>query len=458
MGREIKQIIKMQRMFYDSGVTRKYGFRMKALERLEDAIKEYEEPLKRALKEDLNKSYSESYMCEIGLTRSELSYVKKHLHKWMKVKRVVTPLSQFPSQSMILSEPYGVTLLMAPWNYPVLLCLEPLISAISAGNCVVLKPSAYAPSTSSVLKKMLKSIYPEKYVAVIEGGRETNTELLEQRFDYIFFTGSVAVGKMVLEKAATHLTPVTLELGGKSPCIVDETADLGVAAKRIIFGKLLNAGQTCVAPDYLLVHEDVKKELLPLLEHEIAKMLGEVPLNNPDLPKIINRKHFKRLLQLMEDEKVIIGGDFKYETNQIAPTILDDITLQSPVMGEEIFGPILPVLTYKTKNELQDIIFTYEKPLAFYLFSQSREMEEWVLDTFSFGGGCINDTIVHLASPYLPFGGVGKSGMGNYHGKAGFDTFTHYKSIAKNAFHFDFPLRYHPYRKSKDKLVRLFLN
>lgn len=457
MDRDIIQIMKMQRAFFDSGITKKYGFRIKALERLWDALEEYEEILKNALREDLNKSGTESYMCEIGLTKTELSYAIKHLGEWMKTKQVPTPISQFPAKSYVIPEPYGLTLIMAPWNYPVLLCLEPLIAGIAAGNCVVLKPSAYAPATSRALSRMLRGIYPQKYVAVVEGGREINTRLLEQKFDYIFFTGSVAVGKMVLEKAAQHLTPVTLELGGKSPCIVDETADIKVAAKRIIFGKLLNAGQTCVAPDYLLVHGDVKEKLLQCMSDEIKKMLGNHPLENPDYPKIINRKHFKRLLHLIERENVISGGGFNEETNQIEPTILDNITLRSPIMKEEIFGPILPVLTYRNREDLKNIILSFDKPLAFYFFTEKKEMEEWILQTFSFGGGCINDTIVHLASPYMPFGGVGKSGMGAYHGKTGFDTFSHKKGFIKNAYHFDIPLRYHPYTMIKDKLIKMFL-
>lgn len=449
--------MKMQRTFYETGVTKQYRFRMKALERLTAALEEYEEELKQALRDDLNKSPSESYMAEIGLTKSELSYVKKHLHRWKAPEKVVTPMTQFPAESLIIPEPYGVVLIMAPWNYPVLLCLAPLIAAVAAGNCTVLKPSAYAPAVSAVLKKMLKGIYPEKFVAVVEGGREENAALLEQRFDYIFFTGGVEVGKKVLEKAAVHLTPVTLELGGKSPCIVDKTADIEIAARRIAFGKLLNAGQTCVAPDYLLVHREIKEELQNRIADEFKRMLGEKPLDNPDYPKIINNKHFRRILHLISGEKVITGGAYKEETRQIAPSILSDITLQSPVMREEIFGPVLPVLTFETRDEIKEIVLSFEKPLAFYLFTEDRSMEKWALETFSFGGGCINDTVMHLASPHLPFGGVGYSGMGKYHGKAGFDTFSHKKSVLKSGYNPDIPLRYHPYSDTKDKIARLFL-
>ncbi|TCL56956.1 aldehyde dehydrogenase (NAD+) [Kineothrix alysoides] len=457
MDRDITKIMKMQRTFYETGVTKQYKFRMRALERLEKALEEYEEELKLALKADLNKSSSESYMAEIGLTKSELSYVKKHLRLWMEPKKVPTPIAQFPADSFILPEPYGVVLIMAPWNYPVLLCLEPLIDAIAAGNCAVLKPSAYAPAVSAALKKMLKGIYPDKFVAVVEGGREENAELLEQRFDYIFFTGGVAVGRTVLEKAAKYLTPVTLELGGKSPCIVDKTANVEMAAKRIAFGKILNAGQTCVAPDYLLVHKDIKEELLKGICAEWEKMLGEKPLENPNYPKIINQKHFERLLHLTEGEKIITGGIYKTQTRQIAPTILDGVTPDSVVMKEEIFGPILPVLAFETKDEIKDIVLSFEKPLAFYLFTEDKDMVQWALGTFSFGGGCINDTMVHLASSHLPFGGVGFSGMGSYHGKVGFETFSHRKSVLKSGYHPDVPLRYHPYSDVKDKAIRLFL-
>lgn len=453
----IKKIIACQRKFFDKGITKNYGFRMAALERLERALEEYETELVRALQADLNKSPSESYMAEIGMTKSELCYVKQHLHKWMRPEKVLTPLSQFPAKSCIMPEPYGVTLIMAPWNYPVLLCLEPLINAIAAGNCVLLKPSAYAPTVSSVLKKLLASVFPEKYVAVVEGGRQENALLLEQRFDYIFFTGGAAVGKIVLEKAAGYVTPVTLELGGKSPCIVDKTADLYLAAKRIAFGKLLNAGQTCVAPDYVIVHEEVREEFLKFLKGHLTTMMKGNALENSDYPKIINEKHYKRVLGLLKKEKIIFGGTGNPDTLQIQPTILTDVALTDAVMQEEIFGPVIPVLTFSEPDDLKTIIGSYEKPLAFYLFTGSEGMKRWALRTFSFGGGCINDTIVHLASSRLPFGGVGGSGMGSYHGKAGFLTFSHKKSIVENRVFPDIPLRYQPYSEWKDKWIRRFL-
>lgn len=454
---KIMSVIKRQRAFFDTGITKTFGFRQAALARLEGALESYEGELCDALYRDLHKSGSESRMAEIGLTRAELKFVRSHLYRWMKPKATVTDVSQIPSRTYTVAEPYGVTLIMAPWNYPVLLCLEPLIDAIAAGNCVVLKPSAYAPTVSSVLKKLVESVFPSKYVAVIEGGREENAILLEQRFDYIFFTGSVTVGKLVLEKAAKYVTPVTLELGGKSPCIVGRTADIRIAAKRIAFGKLLNAGQTCVAPDYLVVHEDIRQKFLKELAAQLSRMERGDALKNPDYPRIVNEKHFHRLCGLMEGEKVYYGGGSCEETLQIEPTILEDITVESPIMQEEIFGPIFPVLTYSTPEQLEKIIKNFEKPLAFYLFTQNPGMKEWALRTFPFGGGCINNTIVHLSTSHMPFGGVGFSGMGGYHGKAGFETFSHRKSVVDSCNHPDIPLRYQPYADWKDRLIRRLL-
>lgn len=454
---KIMSVIKRQRAFFDTGITKTFGFRQAALARLEGALESYEGELCDALYRNLHKSGSESRMAEIGLTRAELKFVRSHLYRWMKPKATVTDVSQIPSRTYTVAEPYGVTLIMAPWNYPVLLCLEPLIDAIAAGNCVVLKPSAYAPTVSSVLKKLVESVFPSKYVAVIEGGREENAILLEQRFDYIFFTGSVTVGKLVLEKAAKYVTPVTLELGGKSPCIVGRTADIRITAKRIAFGKLLNAGQTCVAPDYLVVHEDIRQKFLKELAAQLSRMERGDALKNPDYPRIVNEKHFHRLCGLMEGEKVYYGGGSCEETLQIEPTILEDITVESPIMQEEIFGPIFPVLTYSTPEQLEKIIKNFEKPLAFYLFTQNPGMKEWALRTFSFGGGCINNTIVHLSTSHMPFGGVGFSGMGGYHGKAGFETFSHRKSVVDSRNHPDIPLRYQPYADWKDRLIRRLL-
>lgn len=454
---EIEKVINKQRRFFETGRTKQYDFRMAALSRLELALGAFEEELIKALYTDLHKSAPESYMAEIGMTRSEIRYLKRHLRKWMQPVRVKTPLSQFPARSYTLAEPHGVTLVMAPWNYPVLLCLEPLADAIAAGNCVVLKPSAYAPAVSAVLKELLSTIYPEKYVAVVEGGRRENARLLEQRFDHIFFTGGVTVGKMVLEKAAGYVTPVTLELGGKSPCIVDKTANLDIAARRIAFGKLLNAGQTCVAPDYILVQEEIQEAFLERLKQQLAHMTRGDALENPDYPRIVNEKHFHRLAGLTEGEQIVYGGRKKAETLQIEPTVLTGVTLASPVMQEEIFGPIFPILTFRTREDIRKVIGSFEKPLAFYLFTRNKDMKHWVLDTFSFGGGCVNDTIVHLASSHMPFGGVGCSGMGAYHGKTGFDTFSHIRGIVESLNYPDIPLRYQPYCDWKDELVRRFL-
>ena len=347
---EIDELVRGQRRFFEKGCTKSLAFRMQALERLERTVKRYEGEIRQALYQDLHKSSFESYMTETGLVLSELAFVKKHLKGWMREKTVHTPLAQFPARSFVTHEPFGVVLVMAPWNYPFMLCMDPLIGAIAAGNCCILKPSGYAKHVSAVIAKMIREAFPPEFAAVVEGGREENQELLEQRFDYIFFTGGVTVGRLVMEKAARNLTPVTLELGGKSPCIVDHTANLKMAAKRLVFGKYLNSGQTCVAPDYLLVQEDVKEEFLVYVKHFIRQMFGEEPLKNPDYPRMINEKHYHRVMGLLKDEKAETGGYGDEEHLQIAPTVLTGITEDSPVMQEEIFGPVLPVLTFGEKN------------------------------------------------------------------------------------------------------------
>lgn len=453
----MRELVEQQRTYFRSGATLSYAARMNALRRLEWAINKYEKEVIRALYKDLHKSKQESYMTEIGMAKAELKYCMKHLANWMRKEHVKSTLANFPSKTFTVAEPYGVALIMAPWNYPFLLCIDPLINAIAAGNCVVLKPSAYAGETSEVLANMIASCYPKEYITVVQGGRKENAALLEQRFDYIFFTGSVEVGKLVLEKAAKHVTPVTLELGGKSPCIVDKTANIKMAAKRIAFGKIINSGQTCVAPDYLIVHEDVKDELLDAIKRVWKEMLGTKPLENPNYPRMINAKHYDRVMNLLKNELVVTGGYGNSESLQIAPTILDEVTLQSPIMKEEIFGPILPVLVFHTKEEMQDIIRSFEKPLALYLFTTDKAMEKWVLNHISFGGGCINDTIVHLATSEMGFGGVGYSGMGSYHGKIGFETFSHRKSVLKKSNKIDLPIRYHPYSECKEKIIRTVL-
>ncbi|MEY8532521.1 aldehyde dehydrogenase [Blautia pseudococcoides] len=454
---KIDELVRGQRRFFEKGHTKSLAFRMQALERLEKIVKRNEGEIRHALYQDLHKSSFESYMTEMGMVFSELDFVKRHLKGWMRKKTVRTPLAQFPSRSFVTYEPYGVVLVMAPWNYPFMLCMDPLIGAVAAGNCCILKPSGYAKHVSAVIVKMIREAFPPEFVAVVEGGRAENQELLEQRFDYIFFTGGVTVGRLVMEKAARYLTPVTLELGGKSPCIVDNTANLKMAAKRLVFGKYLNSGQTCVAPDYLLVQEDVKEKFLVYVKHFIRQMFGKEPLKNPDYPRMINEKHYHRVMGLLKDEKAETGGYGDEKRLQIAPTVLTGITEGSPVMQEEIFGPVLPVLTFGEIEEAIKFIKEREKPLALYLFTRDARTEKRVLRNLSFGGGCINDTIIHLATPHMGFGGVGGSGMGSYHGKESFDTFSHKKSVVKKSDIIDLPIRYQPYTEGKEWLLRRFL-
>lgn len=453
----IADLVSRQRAYFRTGATRSPAVRTLMLDRLYRKIREMEPEINDALEKDLGKSAFETFMCETGLTLSEISYMKKHLEKFSARKRVKTPLAQFPSRSYILKEPYGVTLIMSPWNYPFLLSLEPLVDAVAAGNTVVLKPSAYSPHTSAVIKKLIAAVFPEEYVSVVEGGREANAGLLEQEFDYIFFTGGTQVGRLVLEKAAAHFTPVTLEMGGKSPCIVDETADLKVAAKRIAFGKYLNCGQTCVAPDYLLIQESVVDKFLPLLFATIREMYGEQPLENPDYGRIVNEKHFARLCGILDGEPILFGGARSPETLRIAPAVVGPVTPEGPAMGQELFGPILPVLPYKALEEAISFVQSRPRPLALYIFSRNRGSIRAVQERCSYGGGCVNDTIIHLATSEMGFGGVGMSGMGSYHGKYGFETFTHEKSIVDKATWLDLPFRYQPYSSFKEKLIRLFL-
>lgn len=448
-------LLENQRKFFKSNRTLSVAYRKQALIRLREIILKEEIEICHALKSDLNKSFYESYMCEIGIVLEELKCAIRNIDKWSKDKRVPTPLHQFYSTSYVHHEPYGHVLIMSPWNYPFQLTMVPLVSALAAGNVVTIKPSAYAPETSHIIKKICEECFESEYVCVIEGGRSENQWLLDQRYDYIFFTGGVTVGKLVMEKAARYCTPITLELGGKSPCIVDDSASLKLAAKRIVFGKFLNSGQTCVAPDYVLVHKDIKDELVAYLVHYIKKFYGTDALQSDDYPKIINRKHYDRLMNLLVDEDIIWGGNGN--GLQIQPTILDHVDWNHPVMQEEIFGPILPLLTFESIDEVIHEVTSREKPLACYIFTNNKYNESRLVNEISYGGGCINDTIVHLSSSHLPFGGVGQSGMGSYHGKKGFDTFTHEKSIMKKANWIDLPIRYQPYTKSKEKLLKLFL-
>lgn len=396
-------------------------------------------------------------MCEIGLVHSEISYMLRHVARFAREKRVPTPLAQYVSRSFEKPSPYGCTLIVSPWNYPVLLTLDPLVDALAAGNTAVLKPSAYSPHTTAALKALIEECFSPDYVAVVTGGRQENQLLFGLDFDYLFFTGSTAVGKQVLRQAAEHLTPVTLELGGKSPCIVDETADLALAARRIVFGKFTNCGQTCVAPDYIYCHESVKEPLLAELRKQIHTQYGAAPLQNANYGKIINAKHFERLIGLLDSTKIVEGGYFDRDQLRIAPTLMQDVSWEDAVMGEEIFGPILPILTYTSTEAAIRQVRSRPSPLALYVFSSNtRTIAQWK-EQVSFGGGCINDTLIHLATSAMGFGGVGASGMGAYHGKKGFDTFTHYKSIVDKKTFLDLPMRYQPYAPWKDKLVRMFV-
>lgn len=454
---EIKDILQQQNHFFSSGKTIPAEFRLKQLESLKEAMIRHEADLAAALKEDLGKSRMESYMCEIGLTLSELTWMQKHLRSLMRSKRVSTPAAQFAAKSFCSPSPYGTVLIMSPWNYPVLLTLDPLIDAIAAGNTAVVKPSAYAPCTFDVMKTMIEECFPAHYVAVVDGGRAENQALLQQRFDMIFFTGGKTVGREVLRHAAEYLTPVTLELGGKSPCIVDSTAKIRLAAKRIVFGKYLNCGQTCVAPDYILCDKRIRDELITAILAEIEKQFGKEPLKNPNYGKIINEKHFERILGLINGEKLVYGGQSEPESLRIAPTVLNNITWDDAVMGEEIFGPLLPILTFDTLDEALNTVESHPHPLALYFFSEDKAAQKKVLDTCRFGGGCINDTIIHLATSDMPFGGVGESGMGSYHGRVGFETFSHYRSIVDKKTWMDLPIRYQKYTGLKEKMMRMFL-
>ncbi len=453
---DVKEIVKRQREYFNSEKTLELPYRRNALKKLYEGIKKHEKDIYDALQKDLNKSPFETYATEIGILYMELKDAIRNLYRWNRKERVPTPLIHFKSSSYMVSEPYGVVLIMSPWNYPFQLTLAPLIGAIAAGNCVVIKPSAYSPNTSALVSKIIKECFPKRYIAVIQGGREENQQLLKEKFDYIFFTGSVSVGKLVMEAASKHLTPVTLELGGKSPCIVCKDANIDLAAKRIIWGKTLNSGQTCVSPDYLFVHKEVKDELLSSMKKYSKVFLGEEPCKNKEYPRIVNEKHHHRLKDLLTNGRVVMGGDYNEQTLQIAPTILDDITWDDPVMQDEIFGPILPVLEFDNLKEVIDRINSHPKPLALYLFTKSKEIEKKIVTCVPFGGGCINDTLMHLVTSHMPFGGVGESGMGGYHGKWSFDTFSHKKSILKKSNLLDINIRYAPY-KDKLKIMKKFM-
>ena len=455
---QIEEILVKQKAFFQTGKTLPVSFRKEMLKKLYAAVKANEAELNRALKADLGKSAFESFMCEVGLALTEISYMLKHVASFARCKTVYTPLAQFASHSYVQPSPYGNVLIMSPWNYPVLLTIDPLADAIAAGNTVVLKPSAYSPETSAVLASIISKTFPEEYIAVVTGGRQENAALLDQKFDMVFFTGSQAVGKEVLRKCAEHLTPAVLELGGKSPCIVDSSAKIKLAAKRIVFGKYLNCGQTCVAPDYVLCDASVKDTLVKEITVQIQKQYGINPLENPDYGKIISQRHFERVCGLIDANKVVVGGKSNPETLQIAPTVMDNVTFGDAVMGEEIFGPVLPILTYEKFEDVFEILKDRQKPLALYIFSENKAHIRAVTQKLNFGGGCVNDVVIHLATSEMAFGGVGESGMGGYHGRVGFEAFSHKKSIVDKKTFMDLPMRYQPYNsKVYGKLLRMFL-
>jgi aldehyde dehydrogenase (NAD+) len=447
-----KALVEKQRAYFLTGKTKELEFRIRALEKLRHVVQSHEVELTGALKADLNKSEFDAYATEIGFILHEIRFVLKHLKSWMKPQKVKTPMTHIGSISMIYPEPYGVTLIIAPWNYPFQLAVAPLIGAIAAGNCAILKPSELTPTTSALLARLINDHFQEEYVAVVEGDVATSQALLAERFDYIFFTGSVPVGKVIMEAAAKNLTPVTLELGGKSPCIVDEKANLKIAAKRIAWGKYLNAGQTCIAPDYLYVQKSIKEPFLLLLKEAIADMFGEIETYT----RIVSERHFLRLQQFLQDGLIYVGGGSDQKALKIEPTVLTNVTWDDRIMADEIFGPILPVLEFEDIDEVIREIQEKPNPLALYVFSESNDVQNKVINHISFGGGCINDTIYHITSPYLPFGGVGSSGIGAYHGKGSFDTFSHEKSVLKQTTKFDIPFRY-PNVKDGLKKIKMFL-
>lgn len=441
---EFETMVSRQRAFWNTGATRSVEWRLIQLKKMEQALEEREEVLCAALKADLGKAAYESWLSEIGMTLGELRFARKHLKKWAAVKRRPSAMPLFPASSRVVPQPYGTVLIMSPWNYPVQLTLVPLVSALAAGNCAVVKPSAYAPNVSQVVAQLLGDIFPPEYVSVVQGGRAENAALLEQDFDYIFFTGSPAVGKTVMAAAAQHLTPVTLELGGKSPVIIAPDANIPLAARRIAWGKFLNAGQTCVAPDHVYIPQNLRDAFVQELAGQIHQLYGADPLTGPDLPKIINEKHFNRVASLMGSGKTAVGGRTDTETRRIEPTVLVDVAESDSVMQEEIFGPVLPVLTY---DSLDDLIARQQKkarPLALYIFTGDRALEKRIVSALPSGGVCVNDTVIHLANPHVPFGGVGNSGMGACHGRTGFDTFTHYRTVVRRGA-LDLPMRYAPY-------------
>ena len=445
-NQEITTIVEAQRAFFRSGETLSLKHRQKALCTLSKALKLWESRIAEALWEDLHKSYEEAYMTELSIVLGEIDNHLRHLKLWMTPKPVATPIKMMPSRSKVMAEPLGCSLIMAPWNYPVQLLLNPLVGAISSGCTAILKPSPYVPHVSKVLEEMIKESFSPEFIAVVQGNREVNTALLEQKFDIIFFTGSPDLGRKVMRAASEHLTPVVLELGGKSPCIVDKDANLTMAARRIAWGKSLNAGQTCIAPDYLLVHADIKEQLISELKKEFTRLHGVNPKESKHFVRIVNERAFDRLVGYLQGADVVMGGEYDREERYIAPTLIDHVDANSPIMQEEIFGPIFPIVTFTTTEEAIRFVTDREKPLALYYFGESKKNIRQVLKHTSSGGACINDTIMHIANEKLPFGGVGQSGMSAYHGKESFKVFSHHRAVVTTPTWLDLPFRYMPYK------------
>ncbi|MBD2361365.1 aldehyde dehydrogenase [Anabaena minutissima FACHB-250] len=446
----ISNFVDKQRLFFQTNQTKNIGFRIEKLTALEQSIEEHKDVIIQALKADLHKPGFEAYFEIMGVL-GEIKHTLQNLKTWMKPQKISTPFHQFLSSARVYSEPLGVVLIIGPWNYPINLMFTPLVSAIASGNCAILKPSELASHTSAVIAEIMQKTFDSSFITVIEGGVETSKEILSEKFDHIFFTGGTEVGKIVMSAAAQHLTPVTLELGGKSPCIVDNDIHLEYTAKRIVWGKFSNAGQTCTAPDYLLVNRQIKKELLDQIKNQIQNFYGDQPANSHSYARIINNRHFYRLSELLKAGEIIVGGDTDLENLYIAPTVIDQVSWQDKVMQEEIFGPILPVLEYTHLSEAIDLVNQQPKPLALYFFSKNKQNQEWVLQSTASGGVCLNDTLMHLTVPALPFGGVGASGFGRYHGKSGFDTFSYQRAVLNKSFLLDLKWRYPPYQtKSKE--------
>lgn len=452
----IPALLQQQRQFFRSQQTKDVSYRIEILKKLKEEIIAREQDVYDALKKDFKKPVFESFMSEYGLAISGINLVLKNLKSWAKPKRVRPSMLTFPSTDYIYKEPYGTVLVIAPWNYPFILAIEPIIMAVSAGNTVVLKPSELTTHTSQLVSDIIQNVFGQEYVASVQGGIPVATKLLEQNWDYIFFTGSVPVGKIVAKAAANYLTPVTLELGGKSPCIVDETIDLNLAAKRIVWGKFFNGGQTCISPDYIIAHSSIKENLVESLKSEIIRAYGENPKQSEDYPRIINERNASRLKEMLEDVNVVFGGEHEVSECYIAPTLVDNPSLESTLMQDEIFGPILPVLTYTDEADINNIISNYDKPLSLYVFSKNKKFTNKIISSYSFGGGAINDPLIQFGNHRLPFGGVGASGIGSYHGKHGFDTFSHHKAVSKRGTWFDPPIRYAPYKGKLNLLKKMF--